>query len=322
MARTSLLYTSEYHEMEKICQEKNLTTEKLLEEKLTPLKSRISESEGELIGALNRNYQHNSHGMRLIQYWLKETLHAGIITSKTRFAPRGSAFSFVLGIKKPFSLELSGTGRDFTKETDNSFTRILPDIFRLFYFMERPPTIPGDSWESSCYGDRRIAFPTKKPRLELYIGDGEAIPFFQKQLKGWRYLQLAELLDYNLPVTDEIAKKIEEEQLALYEEMIKTEDRVSTLIKEKKARIELVKSTGGVIHHGTHIELTDEFVENIKYNPLLKETREKVEELLKTAIKRKYHERGIKISKKIDAGVTEQIDLKEFFSQRKALFEL
>lgn len=324
-----LFIDAEYLEMERICNERDISPENLLEEKLAPCQARILESERELIAAVERDYQRTSFGTRPVHYSLSTTLRTGIITPETGFVSPGDysncrirSSSFLLGVEKPFSLRLStGLEEDFKEEKDNSFAHFPPDFFRFLYFMERPPKVPDDSWEGGCYGGRGTVFPTDKSRLELYIGDQEAIPFLREQLEGWRYLQLAELLGYTLPITEDVEKKIEEEQFALYEEMTKVENRVRALMKEKHERVELVKATDGVIHYEEYIDLTDEFVENMRFNPRLKETRERVERLLKTAIKRKYHERGIKVSRRMDAGVTLEIDLREFFSQRKAMFE-
>jgi len=310
-------------ELRKICEEKKVNIEKLLEEKVAPLQERISKSQGELIGALTRNYEQCSHGMP-VYYSLRKTLCTGIITPETRFPIKEDSFEiFLLGINKPYSLEINSEWeRDFKEGNEGRFENWTTDHERLLYLMDKPPEIPEDSWVHGCFGSHSATVSTKKPRLELYIGNQQTISFLEQNLGGWRYLQLAKLLGYSLPITNEISKKVEDEQLKIFDDMRQIEAKVRSLKKEKAKRVELVKATGGAIHHGAYTELTDEFVENLRYNPQIRENRDKVLRLLKTAIERGYHETGIQVERPLDAGVVMRINLKDFFAQRKTMFEL
>lgn len=314
----------EFEELKKIYEERKVTPEQLLEERVAPLQERISKSQGELIGALTRDYKQCSHGMTHVHYSLRKTLYTGLITPKTRFPIKGDSFGvFFLGVDKPHSLEINSSWeRDFREGNDGSFGNWMTDHWKLLYFMDKPAEVPEDSWEHGCFGSHSTAFPTERPRLELYIGNQQTIPFLQQNLEGWRYLQLAKLIGYNLPMTDDIARKVEDEQLKIFDDMRTTEAKVRSLTKEKEKRIELAKSTDGAIHHGFYIELTDEFVENLRYNPQIRESRERGLGLLKTAIKRGYHETGMQVDRQLDAGVVMRINLKDFFAQRKTMFEL
>ncbi len=314
---------SEIEEIKNTCNERKITPEKFLEEKLAPFQEKISKSKGELIGALTRGYEESSFGMNPVWYSSKETLYAGLITPETRFPSKKEMIrSFLLGVDKSHSLELDRNHeRDFYKSKDNSFFDF-NNLFGILYFLDKPPVVPEDAFESGCFGSRSTVIPTKKPRLELYVGNNETIPFLQKNLEGWRYVQLQKLLDYYLPIDEEITKKIEKEQLEIFDKIKKTEFGVSSLIHEKEKRSGIINNFDGVISHGMYLELTDEFVENMKYNPLIKEGRDNILRFLETAIKREYHENGKKIEKKLDAGVIMQIDLKEFFSNRKEKFKL
>ncbi|MFH1503128.1 MAG: hypothetical protein ABIE36_00525 [Candidatus Diapherotrites archaeon] len=314
----------EFEELKRICEEKKISPEQLLEEKVAPLQERILKSQGEVIGALTRDYEQCSHGMTPVHYSLRETLYTGLVTSETKFPIKGDSFGvFLLGIDKPYSLEINPSWeRDFREGNDGSFGNWMTDHWRLLYFMDKPAEVPEDSWQHGCFGSHSTAFPTEKARLELYIANQQAIPFLQQNLEGWRYLQLSGLLGYDLPLTDEILKKIEDEQLKIFDEMRTTEVKVRSLTNEKERRVELTKATDGAIHHGAYIELTDEFVENMRYNPQIRESRDRVLGLLKTAIKRGYHETGMQVDRQLDAGVVMRIDLKDFFTQRKAMFEL
>src|SRR3989338_5700142 len=309
----------EIDELKRICEERKVTLEQLLEERVAPLQERISNSQGELVGALTRNYEKDFHDMIPVHYSLRETLYAGVITPETRFPISGDFFGvFLLGVDKPYSLEINSSWkRDIMKGGGGSFGNWTTDRWRLLYFMDKPTEVPEDSWQHGCFGSHSTAFPTKKPRLELYAGNQEATPFLQQNLEGWRYLQLSKLLGYDLPVTESIAKKVEDEQLKIFDEMSAAESKFKLLTKEKEKRVELSKATGGAINYGAYIELTDEFVENLKYNPLIKDSRGRVLGLLKTAIERGYHETGMQVDRQLDAGVVMRINLKSFFAQRK-----
>jgi len=263
---------AEFQELMGICNERNITPEKLLEEKVAPLQELISKSQGELIGALTRGYEQCSHGMSSIHYGLGEILYAGIITSKTRFPSKKDSVGlgdFLFGIEKSHSVRLnSGSGEDFVKRDNGIFGSWMKDYWGLLYFMDRPPQVPENSVKYGCFGIQSTAYPIEKPRLELYLGNKQTLPFLQENLEGWRYLRLSKLLGCDLSVNDELAKKIEGEQLELFDKM---------------------RETSG-----------DKFLS-----------------LLRTAIKRGYHEIGGVVQREIDAGVIMQINLKEFFSQKK-----
>ncbi len=268
---------TELEEIKRICKERRIKPEQLLEEMIAPLKERISNSPGELIGALTRNYERCSHGITPAHYALRETLYMGLITPETKFPTKGNSFAvFLSGIDKPHSLEInSGWERDFTKEKGRSFSDWRTDSHKLLYFRDKPPEIPEDSYKHGCFGSHSTAFPTEKPRLELYAGNQQTFPFLQQNLEGWRYTQLSKLLEYELPITEKMTKKIEEEQLKIFDEMRKT-------------------GAG----------------------------KDRIFELLKTAIKRGYHETGMQVNRQLDAGVVMKISLKDFFAQKKARFEL
>jgi len=319
-----MISNAEFDELKKICEDRKITPEQLLEERVAPLQKKISGSQGELVGALTRDYNQCSHGMTPVHYASRETIYTGIITPETRFPIRGDSFGvFLLGVNKPYSLEINSSWeRDFQEGNDGSFCNWMTDPWRLLYFMDKPAEIPEDSWQHGCFGSHSTVFPTEKPRLELYVGDQQTLPFLQQNLEGWKYLQLAELLSYDLPITEAIRKKVEDEQLKIFDSVRATETKVCSLTNEKERRVKLAKATDGAIHHGAYIELTDEFVENIRYNPQIRESRDRVLGLLKTAIKRGYHETGMQVERQLDAGVVMRINLKEFFAQRKVMFEL
>ncbi len=317
----------EFLELQNLMDKEGKDLEKILEEKLAPLNEKISKSHGQLIGAVTRDYQTRGCGMRHVTYDLDENFYAGIITPNTKFLTSWTTHAFMSGIKNSQSLPLSYTWGEavFYAHKDNLFNFFGFDPMRLLQFMERPPEEPADSWEYSggCFGGmRRTLFPTEKPRLELSVGDDESIPFLQKYLQGWQYTKLSKLINYDLPIRGEIRDRIEKEQLKVYDEVMQAEEKARSLESQKKERMKLVKDTGGIINYATHIELTDEFVEQIRFNPLMEETRRRILGSLKKAINREYNENGFQVKRRLDAGVTISIDLKEFFSQRKSMFKL
>lgn len=102
--------------------------------------------------------------------------------------------------------------------------------------MEKPVEVSEGEWRNNYF--YRMMIPSRQPRLELYIGDINAVPFLQERLEGWRYLQLAELLGYNLPITESLRKKIEDEQLDIFDAAIgfenhgwKTEEMIRTAVE-------------------------------------------------------------------------------------------
>lgn len=237
----------ELEELKKVCEDKKITIDQLLEEKVTPLYKKISSSQGELIGALTRNYEQCSHGMIPVHYSLKEILYTGLITPETKFPKKEDLFiEFLSGINKAYSLDLNSYWeRDFKECNEKKFRNFKIDRWNLLCFMDRPVEIPKDSWRHSCYGSSTTCPFTKKPRLELYIGDKQTIPFLQKKLEGWRYLQLSEILEYNLPVTDYVTKKIEKEQLEIF-------DKIKLKESKNSQRKEIMKLLETAIKRGYH----------------------------------------------------------------------
>lgn len=264
-----MFYNAEFEELKEICGKRRITPEKLLEEKFAPLQDKISKSQGELVGALTRCYEQRSFGMVPPHYSLRKNLYAGVITGETRFPLNGGSFSiFLSGVKNPHSLELNSAWEmDFIEEKNCIFSNYMTDSLTLLYFMDKPAHVPEDSFGHEYPGGSSIAFPTKKSRLELYIGNQDALPFLQQNLEGWRYIQLPKLLGCELPMTPEMEKKIEGEHLKIFDEIREAEAKVRSLINEKEARLKLVEAADGVIHHGASIELTDEVAEALRYNP-------------------------------------------------------
>lgn len=305
-----ILSNLELDEIKKECEEKGTTPEKILAEKVAPFQDRISKSSGQLMGAIARHYESYDSSSFLGISRLDETLYTGIITPQTKFADE-FLMTVVTGLEKAFSLSLNSSGHAKFMNSEGAFYGYLDSLF----FMDRPPT--QDTNESIPR-----YFQTKKPRLELYIGNEETVPVLIEQLEGWRYNQLSKLLGYSLPGNDKLTKRIEQEQLKLFDDIRSTERKVLSLMSEKERRLALVKAGDGAIGHGTYIELTDEFVESMTYNPQIREERERLVGLLKTAIERDYNVMGMNLQRQEDAGVTTTINLRDFLKDRIAKYKI
>lgn len=319
-----MISNSELEEIRYICNERKIMPEDLLEERIAPLQENISKSNGELICALMRNYESSSCSPD--RYSLRETLYAGIITKKTRLTLKWdlkNKGAFVLGVDKPYSLErYSPWERDFTEQNDGSFKNWLTDHLFMLYFMEKPPVAPEERISGGCFGGYSGRTKTKKQRLELYIGNQQSVPFLQNMLEGWRYMKLSNLLGYELPISEEVRKNIENEQMDIFDRVRNGEARIEAISEEKEKRIKMAKEGDGAINFGTHVELTDEFVEKMRYNPQIRESAERIKSLLETAVKRNYHEMGMQVERKLDAGVLISINLRDFFADRKIKYKI
>jgi len=310
---------------------RNLPMGELLEEKLAPLQLKISESPGQLMGAVTRNYKQSSFGIKPVNYLLETTLYAGIITPETRFVTERPSllenpfsFAFISGIKNPCSLDVRCLTQteEFRKNERGEFNLFSANIAHLLYFMERPPRVPQNGIGEGCFPSEAITTQTAKPRLEVYTGNEETIPFLQIDLAGWQYASLSKILGYDLPITEKIDKRIEQEQMEIYELVVRAEKEVKDLTRKRDARVELARETGGIIPHEFHTEMTNENIEKFRHNPAIRQARDHLETLVKTAIRRGYHENGKTVHRKLDAGVNQTLYLKEFFSHRKAELKL
>jgi hypothetical protein len=295
-----ILSNSELDEIKKECGEQKTTPQEILAKKVVPFQDKISKSNGQLIGAITRHYDRYTNSFDFVH--LDETLYTGIITPKTKFTTE-FLMKLITGVEKAFSLSLGSPYHPEFIDSKGSFYGYLDSLF----FMDKPPardeSVP------------RI-FQTKKPRLELYIGNEETIPLLIEKLEGWRYIQLSKLLGYSLPSNDELTKRIEQEQLKLFDDITEAERKVWALMSEREKRLELVREGEGAIYHVTHLELTDEFVENMRYNPQIKEERGRLLGLLKIAIERDYNVTGMNLQRQEDVGVTTTINLREFLNNR------
>ncbi|MBS3099872.1 hypothetical protein J4463_01505 [Candidatus Pacearchaeota archaeon] len=326
------LCNSEYEEIKGIYKQRQISAEKLLEEKVMPLQKRVSRFSGELIAVLTRDYEQIST-CTPASYGIKEEVYIGIITPQTRFPavewlrdPYNINFCGVIlsGVENPHSLELdSGFEREFRKEEKGEFhSWSLSDTVTLLYFMERPPQAPATPKESGCFGGiDHLLIETQEPRLELYIGSGEAVPFLQEKLRGWEYLQLAETLEQALPIPEELERRIEKEQLDLYDKLKKEEQKARALTERRERRLNSLTNGEGIFYYEGGIELTDEVVEWNRYSPSIEESKRRIRGLVNTAVNRGYHETGRQIRRVLDVGVVKNINIKEFFSHRKEMYD-
>ncbi len=144
-----------WSEIEKICKKRKITPTKLLEEKLELLQKQISNSDAQLIAALERSYKPISADMSPAHYTIAEEMHIGIITPKTRFDTDFSRIGmFLKGIKNSYSFVLGHEWRktEFVAEIQNSFMARELNTLDLLYSWQSPPIPPQDSFESGFAG--------------------------------------------------------------------------------------------------------------------------------------------------------------------------
>lgn len=320
--------TGETREITDECVKRNLECTVLLKEKLAPLQKKVQAHSGQIISVVERGYDFNNFYM--------ENLFVGVLTDKTYFFPwmeEGNSAkwnSFLTGIKNPYLIKT-----DYSCFEDAGFRDGLLDsekergigdfrvqsgcltVYPLLYFAERPPVFE----EPEHQGEYILpVFPhnRKEPRLQFYIGNVKAIPMLQNSLTGYHYQELGDLLERELPLTPKVIKKIEEEQMEVYQKLVSAEKRLS-LIREKIARQDQLDKDEIVINYGTHLELPVEACFT-KLPEDFKKARNQLSWALKVSKTRKYSERGRVITLSPDIGVTYILDMKQFFADRIARY--
>ncbi len=291
-------------------------------EKLLPLQEKISSKTGEIIMADSKYYR--SHGCGGGWWHKEEKLEAGIIGPKTKFPLTKEDFhnlnGILFGVVRPH--EYSRDSKKFA-EFDNCF---MGDDFasslRDLAYMDEPPEIPRGAVEYGCFGKIRGVQEIEEPRLKFYIGDEESIPFLEKLLPGYSYLELSDCLGKELPLNGKIKDKIEKEQWESYNNLLDAEKNYAKVNENFKKRLELVRQNDGVLNYGTHIELTEEGLEKAMHTNKLREVGGEIKELLREAKSRKYDERGNVIVKEVNPGATLTVDMKRFFSNRFQFYEI
>ncbi len=316
----------EFSQFLRIAQEKKVNPNQLLEEKLRPFQKKIKLSSGELIYAITREYDSSGSSTlsrRYSSYVIEETCYVGNITDTTCLtSPTEKDFcilpDFVKNVGNPCKKRTHWDDM-FSETNTNSFQSSSP-AFSLtsLYFFDRPPVLLADADEET-HSLYQLMKP--RPRLELYIGNTEVLPILEK-LEGYQYMQLSRLLQRDFPLSQDMQVKIKTEHLAIYEKILELEKQLPKVEKEGKARVEFVRKTDGVIHHGTHKELTDPDLESIRYKQEAKEVFDKLHNLASLAFQRNYHEDGLIFNREKEAGITEHLDLETFFKNRVQKYEV
>lgn len=298
----------ELDEIRQAIEESGLDRGAFLAQAFSPLNQRIAAVRGELIAIHTRLYEQmdfssNPDDETLVT--LEERTQAGLITEKTRIPTCAE--------ERAFDAELISGVRVVYPQDALSLLRtsfsvlLLQQALPTLYFRNRPPVAKGKTF---------FEIKERKPRLELYIGDAEALPYLQSRLKGYEYVELRRLSGRDLPLSPQVEKKIREEQLETYEGVQHALQIIAVLTQKRDARLDAISQQGGeaAFDHGTHVELADEFTEKMRWNPEIGKAQDSLARHLYQARSWQYNTEGLTILIESDVGVKTEIDMKKYFS--------
>lgn len=318
--------------------------EKTIQTKVNKLQRKVSQHPGELISILTTHYgimRVTSHTYNPDYYLMEAYLQTGLLTSDSRIFPNDSFL--VAGVKNPYIIDLdTGHDRDFEKLNGNSFAilegyghgrrSIRAPLGHLIGIEKNARStlsyLSNEEFNSEYIAKNTLRYRGRKPAAWVKIGNEEAIPFLQKVFlssrKSWRYTELSKLLGVELPISSSmnvnrlwgvelpIGKSIREDliidQLAIHWELIDAETLLPKLKLAKEELLKKAEESDGLI---------SDIAINVNYGGAIRDTEAKIERLIKTAIKRGYHESGFCIETRTAPGVSKRIDFKEFFSKEK-----
>ena len=284
--------SKELEEIRQLIRGSGLEEKVFLEKEFAPLNARIAAVRGQLIVTHTRLYEPMTYSSdprdesRLI---LTERIQIGIITDKTRVSVETEDTlhfynTLIFDVQTLYPKEKSSS-----KQIPAFY--IPQGIFTLpvVYFRDRPPAAEG-----------KVVFPLikNKPRLKLYTGDAEAIPFLQSELKGYEYTALSRDSGRELPLNPELESKIRKEQLNAYNELKDAlREYLLVGVKQFLSSSPVQKTIGE--------SFLDEQIGTPK--DILSSCLRKVQE-------RNYDKDGRVISIDEDVGVRTEIDMKRYFS--------
>ncbi|MEK6915351.1 MAG: hypothetical protein AABW89_02325 [Nanoarchaeota archaeon] len=270
------------------------------------LNQKVNQHCGELIAASSREYE--SYGCGGRQLRLRERFEVGTITDRTEFTDCFTTNAFLSGVKT-------------SKRETSDFYGASYDVMSLVADMDKPPEPPARSFHDldgnpfrpiRIYEFEEFFERTESPRLALWIGDAETIPYLQNRLEGHVYMTLARTLERELPMTEKILRKIENEQFDLYKSIKNEENRLGKLTAEINRRLGELKEAR---RNGEDI-IEDEVCINLNFGPTVSESRNGLIALVRRARERRYAKEGLRVERKKDSGVVEVIDFGEFFEDR------
>lgn len=298
----------ENEEIRNLIKKSGLEKKEFLTKAFKPLNAKISSARGELIAIHTRTYEKIDLGSdpnEPSHLGLEERTQVGLITDKTSIENEFNLSRLIDNVKVIYP-QNSFSSQPETSFSLLSFNFALP----LIYFKDRPPAI--------AEGEERLGIHEKRSRLEIYIGDNESTSFLQKTLKGYEYMVIRRLSGRGLPIGNEIALKIRNEQFEVYEQARNAILLLSKLVQRRDARLSAIKGQGGeaAFNHGTHIEFTSEISEQLRFKENTDGVQRSLSRALYQAKARNYHEDGMTLEIQEDQGVKKIIDVKEYFSHK------
>ncbi len=300
----------EIKEIAEECKRRNIRDIDLIKERVAPLQEEFKSHPGQIFVTLTRTYDHNSRPQK--------NIFAGIITPETCLYPFGetkSLSSFLTGVKNACSLDLYGSYLDLFIKNDSSFGTFDITAALLLYFRDRNPEFEDSRTDPNEHLRGIPVFDSEEnPRFETHIGDEKALPFLEKELRGYQYVQLSDLLGKPLPITSHVRAKIEEEQLEIYSKIVSSEAAIRAITGKIKENDALAKKDAASFD-GVCIR---PYVESCftRLPEHIDEARGKLESAINAASKRRYAEYGLNIGRNIEVGTSQIFDMKVFFSDR------
>ncbi len=299
----------ELEEIRQLSSKSGLAEKEFLAHAFAPLNERLAASVGQLVSILTRIYEpfiHSSDQDDEPPYGLEERTQVGVITDKTQL----EGTEHLSDSKLFLQVRVVYPENKLSRSDPQTSFYLDPRTFAvpLLYFRDRPPVADG----------KILGFSEKRPRLELYIGNAEVAPFLQSRLKGYKYMMVRRHSGCDLPLTSSMEKKIQEEQLELYDQTRSTLHKMGLLEQKRDARLALIQEHGGeaAFDHGTHIELTSTNTERAAWNSRISEHRDALACCLRIAQERNYAAEGVAIRLNEDVGVMTEINMKEYFAHK------
>lgn len=268
--------------------------------------------EGQLIVALTRRFSQNDFcsdpSVHLGLANLEEEVQIGLITNKTKVGASDNLLMhspFVKNVEKAH--HLGGNGL-WAEAYTNAFTE-KENVLFLLAFHDEPPKGTPDYNSGGCFGGNVQTYtPTKKPRLEFFIGDEKAMHFMQSNLKGYQYQLASNFLGRDLPLSEELEDKIKKEQVDLFEG-IRAHEKDFLL---KNAKYNLLRDTA----KSGAVPEVDEVAIILNKSPAVNSSKEDLLHLVRIAKSRKYDLYGIETRVDVEEGVVLDLNLKTYFSSR------
>jgi hypothetical protein len=287
----------------------------ILEERLKPLHELISEKSGELIAmSAQGHYAPSSGGSVLGTNYLQSvsSLEIGLITPETRVPleelgtmPPLIKHTILTGVRDVYNINASKSQPIQKGDDEKGFNGTQWDMNPLstLYFMDKPAL---EEEERNFPIDEEWTEIPNPPRLRFLVGNDEVTNYLQSVLivNAWVYDLLGETLDVDFPHNDNLRKRIEEEQLEIYDKLILAERSYQTILADFNRRLKEAKT------NSTYGENSVRW----SFGGDVKKARKRFERQVEIARMRKYDQFGISHTRSLNPGIVENFDFSVFFS--------